>query len=46
MFHYDFPTIPVNIFSPINSRITAHNAVISETHIFSPTVINEAKLGF
>jgi hypothetical protein len=28
------------------SRITARNAVISETHIFSPTLINEAKLGF
>ena len=45
-FRYDFPTIPINYFSPVNSRITANNAVISETHIFSPTVINEAKLGF
>jgi len=45
-FQYDFPTIPINYFSPINSRITANNAVISETHIFSPTVINEAKIGF
>jgi outer membrane receptor protein involved in Fe transport len=46
IFNYDFPTIPINYFSPVNSRITARNAVISETHIFSPTVINEAKLGF
>jgi hypothetical protein len=46
LFNYDFPTIPINYFSTINSRITARNAVISETHIFSPTLINEAKLGF
>jgi hypothetical protein len=46
LFRFNFPTIPINYFSPINSRITAHNAVISETHIFSPTVINEAKIGF
>lgn len=45
-FRYNFPTVPVNYFSPLNSRITAHNAVISESHIFSPTLINEAKLGF
>jgi outer membrane receptor protein involved in Fe transport len=45
-FEYDFPTIPINYFSPIFSRITATNAVISETHIFSPTLINEAKIGF
>jgi hypothetical protein len=46
IFNYDFPTIPINYFSPLNSRITARNAVISETHIFSPTLINEAKIGF
>lgn len=46
MFNYDFPTIPINFYSPLNSRITARNAVISETHIFSPNLINEAKLGF
>lgn len=46
MFNFDFPTIPINFYSPVNSRITARNAVISETHIFSPTMINEAKLGF
>jgi hypothetical protein len=46
LFRFNFPTIPINYFSPINSRITAHNAVISETHIFSPTLINEAKIGF
>jgi outer membrane receptor protein involved in Fe transport len=46
LFNYDFPTIPINYFSTINSRITARNAVISETHIFSPTLINEAKFGF
>lgn len=46
MFNFNFPTIPINYFSTINSRITARNAVLSETHIFSPTVINEAKIGF
>jgi hypothetical protein len=46
IFNYDFPTIPINYFSPLNSRITARNAVISETHIFNPTLINEAKIGF
>lgn len=46
MFNYDFPTIPINYFSPVFSRITARNAVLSETHIFSPSLINEAKLGF
>src|SRR4030095_3377365 len=42
-FRFNFPTIPLNYFSPVNSRITANNAVISETHIFSPALINEAK---
>jgi outer membrane receptor protein involved in Fe transport len=46
MFNYDFPTVPINYFSTINSRITARNAVLGETHIFSPNLINEAKLGF
>lgn len=46
LFNYDFPTIPLDIYSPLNSRITARNAVISETHIFKPTILNEAKLGF
>src|SRR5262249_9323487 len=46
IFNYDFPTIPLDPFSPLNSRITARNAVISETHTFSPTVLNEAKFGF
>lgn len=46
LFNYDFPTIPINYFSTVNSRITARNAVLSETHIFSPNLINEAKLGF
>jgi hypothetical protein len=46
VFNYEFPTIPIDGFSILNSRITARNAVLSETHIFSPTVINEAKLGF
>ena len=32
--------------SPLVSRITAQNAVLSETHIFSPSVLNEAKLGY
>ena len=45
-FRFNFPTIPINYFSPVNSRITANNVVISETHIFSPTVINDAKIGF
>jgi hypothetical protein len=46
LFRFNFPTIPINYFSTIDSRITAGNAVLSETHIFSPTLINEAKLGF
>jgi outer membrane receptor protein involved in Fe transport len=46
LFNYDFPTVPINYFSTINSRITARNAVLSETHIFSPTLLNEAKFGF
>ncbi|MBV6432225.1 MAG: hypothetical protein IANPNBLG_02361 [Bryobacteraceae bacterium] len=46
IFNYDFPTIPIDGFSILNSRITARNAVLSETHIFSPALINEAKLGF
>ncbi len=46
MFNFDFPTIPINFYSPVFSRITARNAVIGETHIFSPTLINEVKLGF
>ncbi|MGH9661700.1 MAG: TonB-dependent receptor domain-containing protein [Bryobacteraceae bacterium] len=45
-FRYNFPTIPINYFSTVDSRITANNAVLSHTHVFSPTVINEAKLGF
>ena len=45
-FNYDFPTTPVDPFSPLVSRITAQNAVLSETHIFAPTVLNEAKLGY
>ncbi|MCC6364595.1 MAG: TonB-dependent receptor [Bryobacterales bacterium] len=46
IFNYDFPTVPIDGFSILNSRITARNAVLSETHIFSPALINEAKLGF
>ena len=45
-FRYNFPTVPLDQFSILNSRITAHNAVLSESHIFSPTIINEIKLGF
>jgi hypothetical protein len=45
-FAYDFPTTPPDIFSPLVSRITAQNAVLSETHVFSPTVLNEAKFGY
>jgi outer membrane receptor protein involved in Fe transport len=46
LFGYDFPTTPVDPFSPLVSRITAQNAVLGETHIFSPSVLNEAKLGY
>jgi hypothetical protein len=46
IFNYDFPTTPLDIYSPLDSRITARNAVIGETHVFSPTVLNEAKFGF
>jgi outer membrane receptor protein involved in Fe transport len=45
-FAYDFPTTPPDIYSPLISRITAQNAVLSETHVFSPTVLNEVKLGY
>ena len=46
IFNYEFPTIDLNYFSPLQSRITARNAVLSHTHLFSPTVLNELKLGF
>ncbi len=46
IFNYEFPTIGLNYFSPLQSRITARNAVISHTHLFGPSVLNEAKLGF
>lgn len=45
-FMYDFPTQQVDPYSPLVSRITAQNAVLSETHVFSPTIINEAKLDY
>jgi hypothetical protein len=45
-FTYDFPTAQLDPFSPLVSRITAQNVVLSETHIFSPTFLNELKLGF
>lgn len=46
IFNYEFPTIELNYFSPLQSRITARNAVISHTHMFSPTVLNDLKVGF
>jgi len=46
VFNYEFPTIELNYFSPLQSRLTARNAVISHTHLFSPTVLNEMKVGF
>ncbi len=46
VFAYNFPTTPVDPFSPLVSRITAQNAVLSETHTFSPTMLNEAKFGY
>ncbi len=46
IFNYEFPTIELNYFVPLQSRITARNAVLSHTHLFSPTVLNELKLGF
>ncbi|MBI3693621.1 MAG: TonB-dependent receptor [Acidobacteria bacterium] len=46
IFNYEFPTIGLNYFSPLQSRITARNAVISHTHLFGPTVLNELKIGF
>jgi hypothetical protein len=45
LFNYDFPTVSINCFSAVNSRITARNAVLSQTHIFSPALMNEAKFG-
>jgi hypothetical protein len=46
IFNYEFPTTELNYFSPLQSRITARNAVISHTHLFSPTVLNDLKVGF
>ena len=46
IFNYEFPTIELNYFSPLQSRLTARNAVISHTHLFSPTVLNDFKIGF
>ncbi len=46
VFNYEFPTTELNYFSPLQSRLTARNAVVSHTHLFSPTVLNDVKLGF
>lgn len=36
----------VYIFSPTEPLFNTINAVISDTHLFSPTVINEARIGY
>ncbi len=46
VFNYEFPTIGLNYFYPLASRITARNAVLSHTHLFSATRLNELKIGF
>jgi outer membrane receptor protein involved in Fe transport len=46
IFNYEFPTIGLDYFTPLQSRLTARNAVISHSRLFSPTVLNELKLGF
>lgn len=46
VFNYEFPTIELNYFSPLQSRLTARNAVISHTHLFGATSINDLKVGF
>ena len=46
VYNLGFPSVGLNTFYPLSSRITARNAVISQTHMFSSTVLNEIKLGF
>jgi len=46
IYNLEFPSVGLNTFYPLASRITARNAVISETHMFSSNVLNELKLGF
>ncbi|MBI3697239.1 MAG: TonB-dependent receptor [Acidobacteria bacterium] len=46
IYNYGFPSIPLNYFSSTKGRLAARNAVISHIHIFSPNVLNEAKVGF
>jgi outer membrane receptor protein involved in Fe transport len=46
VYNLEFPSVGLNTFYPLSSRITARNAVLSETHLFSPTVLNELKIGF
>jgi len=46
VYNLEFPSVGLNTFYPLASRITARNAVFSHTHMFSSTVLNELKLGF
>ncbi|MCW5982649.1 MAG: TonB-dependent receptor [Bryobacteraceae bacterium] len=46
IYNYEFPTTELNYFAPLQSRLTARNAVLSHTHLFSATVLNELKVGF
>lgn len=46
LYRYEFPTTELNFFSPLQSRISASNAVVNHTHMFSPTVLHDLRLGF
>ena len=46
LYRYEFPTIELNYFSPLQSRISATNAVINYMHMFSPTVLHDFRIGF
>ncbi|MDW8224248.1 MAG: TonB-dependent receptor [Gemmatales bacterium] len=46
LYRYEFPTIGLDPFTPLKSRISASNAVINHTHMFSPTLLHDLRLGF
>ncbi len=46
IYNYEFPTIGLDPNTPLASRLTARNGVLSHTHLFSATMLNELKLGF
>ncbi|MBK9167163.1 MAG: TonB-dependent receptor [Bryobacterales bacterium] len=46
LYRFEFPTIGLDYFNPLQSRISASNAVVNHTHMFSPTVLNDFRIGF